>query len=238
MSKPDNSPRVPQREKIKGNLHINDLNWTEKQKEFFKLAAHKDTKVIFINGPAGSSKTILAVYSSLQLMNERRISDIIYLRSAVESSDAHLGFLPGGVDEKLHFYNLPFIDKLQELLSKPDIEKLNKEQRISMFPVGFSRGMSWNAKCIILDEAQNSTRKEIITVLTRLGKFTKCFILADPYQTDLPSNRAGGFLNLVEVFDNDESRTHGIQVFNFTEDDIVRSELVKFLVTKLKRVPE
>jgi phosphate starvation-inducible PhoH-like protein len=238
MSKPDNSSRVPQREKIKGALHLNDLNWTEKQKEFFKLAADKNTKVIFVNGPAGSSKTILAVYSSLQMLNEKRISDIIYLRSAVESSDSHLGFLPGGVDEKLHFYNLPFIDKLQELLSKPDIDKLSKEQRISMFPVGFSRGMSWNVKSIILDEAQNSTRKEIITVLTRLGKHTKCFILADPFQTDLPPNRAGGFIDLIKVFDNDESRAQGIYVFTFTEEDIVRSELVKFLVTKLKRLPE
>ena len=39
-----------------------------------------------------------------------------------------------------------------------------------MFLVNFARGMNWKDKCIILDEAQNSTVKEITTVLTRLGK--------------------------------------------------------------------
>ena len=72
--------------------------------------------------------------------------------------------------KKLRFFNLPFLDKLDELLAESRIEKLEKEGRISMFPVNFARGMNWNAKCIILDEAQNSTEKEIITVLTRLGK--------------------------------------------------------------------
>lgn len=231
---PDRSEHVHQEEKFKGVLTVKDLKWTEKQKEFISLALNKDVKILLIKGPAGTSKTLLSVYASLKLLSDKKISDIIYIRSAVESSDSKLGYLPGDVDDKLSFYNLPFFDKLQELLPKPQVEKLKKEEKISMFPVNYSRGMSWNAKMIILDESQNSSEKEIVTVMTRIGKFSKCFILADPMQTDLPSQKGGGFEHIFNKFSDEESKAMGIYSFEFDEEDIVRSELVKFIVKKLK----
>ena len=117
--------------------------------------------------------------------------------------------------------------------------KLEEQKRISMFPVNFARGMNWKHKCIILDEAQNSSIKEIVTVLTRMGEGSRCFILADPMQTDLKSRQlAGGFEKLQEAFDDDESLAMGIYNFNFTEEDIMRSELVKFLVKKVNEQKE
>jgi phosphate starvation-inducible protein PhoH len=161
----------------------------------------------------------------------------MYLRSAVESSESKLGFLPGTAEDKLRFYNMPFLDKLDELLENIRIEKLEEQGRISMFPVNFARGMNWTNKCVILDEAQNSTVKEITTVLTRLGEGTKCFVLADPMQTDLRIERlCGGFERLHRLFANEESQAMGIHTFKFTEDDIMRSELCKFIVKKIKTV--
>lgn len=233
----DHSPKVFQRSKIRETFTIRDLQWTPKQLEFINLAVHnKDVKVLLVNGPAGTAKTILSVYCSLQLINTKKISDIIYLRSAVESSDKAIGFLPGTIQDKMHFYNLPFIDKLEELLSKNDIIKLQKEERISIFPVNFCRGMSWNAKSIILDEAQNSTIKEIITVLTRIGKFSKCFVLADPLQTDLNNGKRGAFEQVFNLFSDDESKKFGIYTFQFGNEDILRSDLVKFLVKKFNNL--
>ena len=77
MSKKDKSEKVHQREKISDTLQIKDLNWTEKQKQFINLALDKETKVMLVNGPAGSSKSILAVYCALKLLSEKKISDII-----------------------------------------------------------------------------------------------------------------------------------------------------------------
>ena len=111
-----------------------------------------------------------------------------------------------------------------------------EEGRVSMFPVNFARGMNWTSKCIILDEAQNSTVKEIITVLTRMGECSRCFILADPMQTDLKSDKLhGGFEELVKTFSDEESKEHGVHTFTFGEEDIMRSELLKFLITKLNK---
>jgi phosphate starvation-inducible protein PhoH len=235
--KKDNSPYIPQRDKLKYQLNIRErIPWTEKQKAFLSLAMAKNTRIMFVKGPAGTSKTCASVYASLKLMNETRISDIVYIRAAVESSDAKLGYLPGDTSEKLHFYNLPFMDKLEELLPNQEIVTLEKDKRISMYPVNFARGMNWNAKAIILDESQNNTRKEIMTILTRLGEFSRCFVLADPMQSDLPSNKRGAFQEIMALFDNEESRAMGIHTFEFSNEDIVRSKLVRFLVDKFDKL--
>ena len=236
QKKNDQSPYVYQVDKFKGKLQFKDkIKWTDKQKRFIELATHKDTRVIFIKGPAGSSKSILSVYAALQLLDQKRTSDVMYIRSAVESSDSHMGFLPGSANEKMAYYNLPFTDKLHELLNSSDVEALQKQEKVSCFSTNFARGMSWNAKTIIMDEAQNSSHKEIVTILTRLGQFTRCFILADPLQTDLPNGKAGGYEEMYNLFNNEESREQGIYVFEFDESDIMRSELVKFIVKKLTK---
>ena len=222
---------------IKRQIKLKQFPWTEKQKDFFKLALHPETKIVLVNGPAGTSKTLLATYCALQLLNMKTISDIMYLRSAVESSDRSLGYLPGSAEEKLRFFNLPFLDKLDELLESTRVEKLEQEGRISMFPVNFARGMNWQGKCIILDEAQNSTIKEITTVLTRLGEGSKCFILADPMQTDIKQgDKQHGFEKMFNLFTDQESVAQGINTFTFDEEDVMRSELVKYLTKKLKLI--
>ena len=75
--------------------------------------------------------------------------------------------------------------------------------------------------------------REIVTVLTRIGKYSRTFILADPMQTDLKNGSRGGFDKIFDIFDNKESQEMGIETFEFTAGDIVRSELTKFIVTKI-----
>jgi len=60
--------------------------------------------------------------------------------------------------------------------------------------------------------------------------------LADPMQSDLPNHKRGGSEQIYNLFDNAESRAMGIHVFRFTEDDIMRSELVRFLVKKFREL--
>lgn len=230
-NKPDKSEKITQRDKIKENLTLKEFPWTQKQKEFIQLALDKDTKIIFVNGPAGTSKTLVSTYASLTMLNQKRVSDVMYIRAAVESSDSKLGFLPGTADEKIHYYAIPFLDKLDELLPKADVDKLVKEQRVGIFPVGFTRGLNWNAKSVIVDEAQNLTQKELITILTRLGKFSKCFVLADPMQSDI-NGKSGAFEKIAALFADEEAKKQGIHYFEFTHEDIMRSELVKFLVSR------
>ena len=232
--KKDTSPKVHQNEKIKESVRIDERQLTPKQIELLNLLQNKTTKLVFISGPAGTSKTYTSVLAGLNLINQKRVSEIVYVRSIVESSDSKLGFLPGEMDEKMSPYIQPLIDKLEELLPKHDIDKLKKEERIHGFPINFLRGLSWNAKCIVADEAQNMSKKELTTLITRVGEFSKLFICGDPDQSDI--NGKSGFVPMMNIFDDEESRNNGIYVFKFDEDDIVRSGLVKFILKKLKNV--
>ena len=229
----DRSPIIPQRPKLKFSLKLYQRELTPKQKQFMELASAKTSKIIFVSGPAGTSKTFLAVLHALTMLNDKKVSDLVYIRSAVESSDTKLGFLPGEADEKLAPYIQPLLDKMSEMLPKGDIDILRKEERVIGVPVGFLRGLNWNAKVIIADEAQNMTYKELFTLITRTGEFSKVFILGDPEQSDI--NGKSGFIKMISHFDDDESRQNGIHVFRFTENDIVRSGLVQFIIKKIKK---
>lgn len=230
--KSDTSPKVHQNTKIRESINIDERTLTPKQIELLELLKNKNTKCVFISGPAGTAKTFTSVLAGLHLVNQKRVSEIVYVRSIVESSDSKLGFLPGEMDEKMSPYIQPLIDKLEELLEKHDIEKLKKEERIHGFPINFLRGLSWNAKCIVADEAQNMTKKELTTLLTRVGEFSKLFICGDPDQSDI--NGKSGFVPMMNLFDDEESKNNGVYVFRFDEEDVVRSGLVKFVLKKLK----
>jgi phosphate starvation-inducible PhoH-like protein len=230
----DHSPIVSQRSKLQRKLNIihrNDL--TDKQKEFLKLALDNDTKIMFVEGPAGTSKSYLSILTALELLNLKKVSDITYLRSAVESSSHSVGFLPGDLNMKIGVYLKVLADKLEELLPKEDIDYLMKDNRISGESINFLRGQNWNAKVVIVDEAQNLNLKELITVITRIGAFSKIILLGDAHQSDI---RDSGFLKMIAGFDDEESRTNGIRCFRFYESDCVRSGICKFILQKLKNI--
>lgn len=227
----DKSPFVPQDSKLKEPLHLrirNDL--TEKQKGLITLIKDKNTKIVFVDGPAGSSKTFCAVQAGLELLNEKRHSAILYIRTAIESSSRSLGALPGLADEKIEPYLIPLYDKISEFLDKGSIEKLKTENRIQGNVVNFLRGNSFNAKCIILDESQNYSFKELETAMTRLGKFSTMIIIGDRRQSDINNS---GFKQMYDIFNNALSQENGIFCLEFTKDDIVRSGVTKFIVETL-----
>ena len=90
--------------------------------KFLKIAFDKNTKIVFVSGPAGSSKTFISIYAALQLFNMNMNQDLFYVRTIAESGERNLGSLPGDVDEKFHPFMMPLQDKLTELLSKDQIK--------------------------------------------------------------------------------------------------------------------
>jgi phosphate starvation-inducible protein PhoH len=125
-------------------------------------------------------------------------------------------------------------DKLEELLSTGDIKKLLADERVKGIPVNYLRGASYNAKAVIIDEAQNATFSEITTALTRIGKFTKYFVLGDPMQTDLRHKEQSGFKPMFDIFNTEQARAEGIYCVEFGKEDIMRSEILKFIVEQIE----
>lgn len=230
----DRSPKIPQREKLDFALTIQQRNdLTPKQQELLKLILDRETRVVFLSGPAGTAKTYLSVLAGLMLMQKHSVSDILYIRSVVESASKSMGYLPGEAGDKMEPYLRPLRDKLDEILPLNEVTQLIKDKRAEGMPVGFLRGASFNARFILVDEAQNLDQKELITVLTRVGRFSKIIIAGDPMQSDI--NGKTGFSPLYKLFDDEESRTNGVYCFTFAKDDIVRSGLVKYIVDRIER---
>ncbi len=226
--------------KVKGtnsqqkNIKLKTPTLTKKQKEFLRIALNENTKIIFISGPAGSTKTFIAVYAALRQIIAKD-KDLVYVRTVIESAERNLGFLPGGIEDKFNPYMLPLNDKLYELIevkeSPSHIEELAKKNKIQAMPINYLRGASWMDKVIIADEAQNFSLKELTTLITRIGENCTLFICGDPMQSDI--NGRSGFNEIRNLFDDQESKSRGIYNFNFDENDIKRSEILKFIIKKL-----
>lgn len=214
-------------------FHLNKIKFTEKQKEFYSLASSEETKIMFVSGPAGSSKTFISVYTALRLLSQSPDLDLIYIRTIIESAEKGLGALPGDLNEKFNPYMIPLMEKLSEILPKNNTSKtdLIEGGRVDAMPINFLRGMSWNDKIIIMDEAQNATFKELTTLITRIGEGCKIFICGDLLQSDI--NGKSGFGQMMDLFDDDESKGKGVHCFRFSISDIKRSRILKYIIKKL-----
>jgi phosphate starvation-inducible PhoH-like protein len=137
------------------------------------------------------------------------------------------------VDEKFAPFLIPLEDKMEEIISTPSIINLKKDGVINALPVNFIRGSSWTNKIVVCDESQNFSKKELVTIITRIGENAKLFLCGDLMQSDI---RSSGFDQFVELFNDEESAAQGIHVFKFDKDDIYRSEILKFIVGKLEKL--
>lgn len=206
--------------------------WNDKQKELLRLINLKDCNCIIIKGPAGTSKTILSVFAGLTFLKKKYIDKILYIRTPVESGDSRMGYLPGTVEDKLRMYSIPFYDKIVELTGEDTLKALKQEGKIDIQPVNYLRGQHWERVFVIGDEMQSATIKELLTLMSRIGPGSKIILLGDPDQNDLQSHKVSGFLDVYNLFQDDESQKKGIYTFEFTEEDIVRSEFVKYIIKK------
>jgi phosphate starvation-inducible PhoH-like protein len=208
--------------KIDQKFHLNDHH-----KAFVEKAMDDSSQILFCDGPAGSSKTYLAVYVALSMLRDKKIDEIVYIRSIVESATRKLGSLPGEVDEKFKPWSIPLIEKCDELVGKHITEMLFNSDYLKSIPVNFLRGATFTNNVVIVDEAQNLEHSELVTILTRFGKNCKLFIIGDSLQSDIQKS---GFEKIMKAFDTEQSHENGINAFHFTEEDITRSKLLKFIV--------
>jgi len=224
---------MPQKSTSRSGLNMRHIELTKKQHEFFKIMSDPKTKVVFLSGPAGSSKSFLSIYTALSLWSDGDCSDILYLRTVVESAERSLGYLKGGEDEKFSPYLAPLEEKVDEMLQAPDKQRLKRSNALLGSPVNFIRGQDWKQRVVIADEMQNATMKELITVLTRMNKGTRLFICGDAFQSDIKNS---GFSQLCKLFDSEESKENGVYHLAFDKEDIQRDEVISFLLDQIEEI--
>ena len=233
-NKKDESPYVFQKQKLKNPVKIHSrYKNTEKLELIRETTLDKHSKLILIDGFWGSGKTSISVLSALELLNNKSIDGIVYLRNPIEAtSSAKLGMLPGSVQEKMAPYNAILYDKLSEFLDKEDIDLLEKEGRIECHPVSLIQGKTFTCKAVIIDEAASMSHDDLLLAVSRIGERCKVFVIGDS-TFQLTIGAKSGFKKFFETFNDEESMENGVFAFELKEEkDILRSGLLRFVMKK------
>lgn len=196
---------------------------TEGQAEY--VIAMQDNAITFCMGPAGTGKTYLAVAMAVNYLSKGKVQRIILTRPAVEAGES-LGYLPGTFQEKVDPYFRPLYDALYEMLGVEKTRRLIEREIIEIAPLAYMRGRTLNKSYIILDEAQNTTSRQMKMFLTRMGPRSFMVVTGDPTQVDLPGGEISGLAHALNIL----SSIHGIAFVRLDERDIVRHSLVQEIV--------
>ena len=181
--------------------------------------------VVFGIGPAGTGKTYLAMAMAVAFLHRKEVSRIVLVRPAVEAGEK-LGFLPGDLAEKVNPYLRPLYDALYDLMDFDRGQALIDHGVIEVAPLAFMRGRTLNDAFVILDEAQNTTPEQMKMFLTRLGFGSRAVITGDITQIDLPSGRASGLVQAIDILNH----VKGVRFVRFTDRDVVRHPIVQAIV--------
>lgn len=193
------------------------------QLEYYRATQQND--IVFVIGPAGTGKTYLAVAMAVAAFRDREVDRIILARPAVEAGES-LGFLPGDLREKVEPYLRPLYDALYDMLPADKLRKYLETKVIEIVPLAYMRGRTLNNAFVILDEAQNTSTKQMKMFLTRLGINSKAIITGDITQIDLPSKTQSGLVQIQDILQDIE----GIAFVYLTDRDVVRHRLVREII--------
>ncbi len=184
------------------------------QKFAIELLMSEDIRLVTLAGKAGTGKTLLALAAGLEKVLNNKYSRLLITRPVIPMGK-DIGFLPGSKEEKLQPWMQPIFDNLDFIMqnnknSKMSFEKLVDKDLIQIEALTYIRGRSVPEQFIIVDEAQNLSKHEIKTIITRAGKKTKIVLTGDPFQIDNPylDLRNNGLTYLAHKFHNQKIAGH------------------------------
>ncbi|MBR2214976.1 MAG: PhoH family protein [Selenomonadaceae bacterium] len=193
------------------------------QKLYLETIRRSD--ITFGIGPAGTGKTYLAVVLAVAALRTKAVSRLILTRPAVEAGE-RLGFLPGDMQEKVDPYLRPLYDALQDTLGLDMYQKFLGKGIIEIAPLAYMRGRTLENAFIILDEAQNTTHRQMKMFLTRLGFGSRMVITGDVGQIDLPKGVSSGLVTAEKILQG----VKGVGIVRLDTDDVIRHDVVSRIV--------
>ncbi|MFK7678807.1 PhoH family protein [Bacillus sp. Wb] len=171
------------------------------------LLLDPEIPLVTLVGKAGTGKTLLALAASLsQSLDGETYQKVLVSRPIVPMGN-DIGYLPGEMQEKLRPWMQPIYDNLEALFDTKKPGELDSilsgyEDIIQVEALTYIRGRSIPKQFMIIDEAQNLSKHEVKTILTRLGEGAKIVLTGDPHQIDSPylDQYSNGLTYVVEKF--------------------------------------
>jgi len=185
-----------------------NINSRNKEQAFaMDLLMDPDIKIVSLIGRAGSGKTLMAIAAGLQqtigMRTEYNHYSRLIVSRPVQPLGKDIGFLPGTMQEKMLPWLMPIQDNLKFLMGdKTSLEMYMEKGKIEIEALTYIRGRSIANAFVIIDEAQNLTKHEIKTIITRIGDGTKIILTGDIEQIDniYVNETSNGLAHAIESF--------------------------------------
>lgn len=177
-----------------------------------------EVPIVSLGGGAGTGKTLLTLAVGLDELAKKNYQKVIVFRSLHEmGAGQEMGFLPGGVNEKMEAWAGAVFDAIDVLAAtkktiknksemykdsalKDEVAKLRSMVEVS--PITYLRGRSLADSYIVLEEAQNFSRSEILNILSRAGQGSKIVLTFDSAQVDNKYLQSGKDADIWSVIDS------------------------------------
>ncbi len=177
----DAQENFKEKRKPKGEVKML-VSLNEEQKEVKRSIF--DGEIIIVTGPAGTGKTLAVAHTALDMMFKGELNKVFISRPTQQMGDS-LGFLPGMLSDKLDPYLDPFKENLYQCYDRTKIDSMLKDGRFEGTALQFLRGKNYSkGSLLVVDEAQNTSKLQMLGILTRLGKGGKIVIVGDTSQKD------------------------------------------------------
>jgi len=202
------------------------LSLNPEQKKAKATILENDVSIIL--GNAGSGKTLLACQIALNLTLDKNVEKIIITRPTISKED--LGYLPGGIDDKMDPWVAPVYGNMYQLLRRERIDAMISDRQIEIVPVSYMRGRTFTNSVIIVDEAQNLTHSQTLMILQRIGKGSKMIFCGDTDQIDLKSLSESGLKFLQSI-----TTVNGLHTIELLENH--RHPILKQILNAYEELP-
>lgn len=202
------------------------------------LLLDSSIQIVFLNGLPGAGKTLLALAAGLQQVVEDKIYQKVSITRPIVTTGNSLGFLPGTLEEKMAVYMQPCFDLIEFIMgitsknakaAGRSYQELFNFGYVETAPLPFLRGKNLPQQYLLIDDAQNMSIHEILTILTRCAEGTKVILCGDPLQIDVSNlnENNNGFSVALEKFKN--SPIAGNVVFSKSERSLLAETAWKLL---------
>ncbi len=155
-----------------------------------ELLFRQDIQLVTMIGKAGTGKTLLTLAAGLMQTEDMKKYKKLLVARPIVPVGKDIGYLPGEKQEKLRPWMQPIYDNLEYLFNTKKPGELDSilagMGSIEVEALTYIRGRSIPEQFIIIDEAQNLTKHEVKTILTRVGEGSKIVLMGDPQQIDHP----------------------------------------------------
>ena len=202
----------------------------DRQREYISLV--EDKAVVVATGFAGTSKTYIPTVMAADKYKLNEIDKIYITRPAISSSKS-VGFTKGDFSEKMTPWLGGVIPIFQERLGKPEFNIALEAEDITYIPMETIKGMSINNAWLLVEEASDLTKEEIIKIVTRMGRNSKLILSGDIRQSELKETSGLAWLSDF-VKRHNLNKNYGFIDFNDV-NDIVRSNAVREFIVALVR---